>query len=117
MIHNSTGPLFRLSRRYATLAESTSTVGARRLGDESRVRNTALVQRSDYCEHGDDGRVRSRPLSDEESLSRADHTTRIAGGKYAFRDVPRHDAAGADHRLRANPYACENDRPAADPHV
>ena len=41
---------------------------------------------------------------------------RIARGKHALRHFARHDAAGADHRARADPHAGQDDRPAAHPH-
>src|SRR6185369_6969651 len=46
-----------------------------------------------------------------------DHAAGIARREHAFRNVSRHDTAGADHRAIADLDARQDDRPAADPDI
>jgi hypothetical protein len=47
----------------------------------------------------------------------ANHAARVAGCERTFRHVARDDAAGADHRPRADAHTGQDQRAAADPDV
>ena len=65
------------------------------------------------------GPARKSGISSNQSSSSTgrDHPAGVAGGEHPVGDVAGDDAAGADHRPRADPDPGEDQRPAADPDV
>ena len=47
----------------------------------------------------------------------SNHAARVARSEHAFRKIPRHYAAGAHNRARADAHAGANDRTTADPNI